>query len=63
MSKYYEKTKSEYSKDIDHLASFNKNGLWIKENMNDGQRIISASNNSKNQLQNLILFNLIKIIF
>ena len=25
--------------------------------MKDGQRIISASNNSKNQLQNLILFN------
>ena len=57
MSKYYEKTKSEYSRDIDHLASFNKNGLWIKENTNDGQRIISASNNSKNQLQNLVLFN------
>ena len=57
MSKYYEKTKGEFSRDIDHLASFNKNGLWIKENMNDGQRIISASNNSKNQLQNLILFN------
>ena len=57
MSKYYEKTKSEYSKDIDHLASFNKNGLWIKENMNDGQRIITASNKSKNQLQNLVLFN------
>ena len=57
MSKYYEKTRSGYSKDIDHLASFNKNGLWIKENMADGQRIISASNNSKNKLQNLVLFN------
>ena len=33
MSKYYEKTKSNYSKDIDHLVSFNKNGLWIKENL------------------------------
>ena len=57
MSKYYEKTKGEFSRDVDHLASFNKNGLWIKENMKDGQRIISASNNSKNQLQDLILFN------
>ena len=32
MSQYYDKTKSGYSKDIDHLVSFNKNGLWIKEN-------------------------------
>ena len=31
MSKYYEKTKSNYSRDIDHLVSFNKNGLWIKK--------------------------------
>ena len=31
MSKFYEKTKSDYSKDIDHLVTFNKNGLWIKE--------------------------------
>ena len=42
MSKYYEKTKSNYSKDIDHLVTFNKNGLWIKENIKVGQRIISA---------------------
>ena len=33
MSIYYEKTKSNYSKDIDHLVTFNKNGLWIKENL------------------------------
>ena len=32
MSQYYDKTISGYSKDIDHLVSFNKNGLWIKEN-------------------------------
>ena len=31
MIKYYEKTKAEYSKDIDHLVSINKNGVWIKE--------------------------------
>lgn len=57
MSKYYEQTKGKFSRDIDHLASFNKNGLWIKENVKDGQRIISASKNSRNQLENLILFN------
>ena len=43
MSKYYEKTKSNYSRDIDHLVNFNKNGLWIKENLKNKQRIIAAS--------------------
>ena len=42
MMKYYEQTKSKFSRDIDHLVSINKNGLWIKENINDGYRIISA---------------------
>ena len=41
MSTFYEKTKSNYSKDIDHLVNFNKNGLWIKEELFD-KRIISA---------------------
>ena len=31
MVKYYEKTKSEYSLDIDHLVTINKNGLWIRK--------------------------------
>tara|TARA_X000000950_G_C13805292_1_gene615341 strand:- start:21 stop:719 length:699 start_codon:yes stop_codon:yes gene_type:complete len=57
MSKYYEKTKGYHSKDIDHLATFNKNGLWIKENLNNGQRIISASNDSENKLKDLTIFN------
>ena len=43
MSKYYEETKSNYSKDINHLVSFNRNGLWIKENIKSKQRIINAS--------------------
>ena len=43
MLKFYEKTKSQYAKDIEHLISFNKNGLWIKEKINDGERIISAT--------------------
>ena len=29
MSRYYEKTKSNFSKDIDHLVTFNKNGLCL----------------------------------
>tara|TARA_B100000963_G_scaffold360919_1_gene393873 strand:- start:4521 stop:5609 length:1089 start_codon:yes stop_codon:yes gene_type:complete len=57
MSKYYEKTKSYYSKDIDHLVSFNKNGLWIKENLEQGQRIISAENDKPKWLKSITIFN------
>ena len=30
MAKYYEKTKSNYSRDIDHLVTFNRNGFMDK---------------------------------
>ena len=43
MLKFYEKTKSQYAEDIEHLVSFNKNGLWIKEKVKNGERIISAN--------------------
>ena len=33
MMKIYEQNKAEYARDIDHLVSMNKNGLWIKENL------------------------------
>ena len=58
MAKYYEKTKSNYSRDIDHLILFNKNGLWIKENLKDKQRIISAVKLEKNELSNINIFHL-----
>ena len=48
MIKYYEQTKSKYSRDIDHLVTVNKNGLWIRENIKTGYRIISADE-SKNR--------------
>lgn len=57
MSKYYEKTKSNFSRDIDHLVTFNKNGLWIKENLNDGQRIISAKRDDAKIIKDVIIFN------
>jgi lipopolysaccharide export system permease protein len=60
MSKYYEKTKSGYSRDIDHLVTFNRNGLWIKENLDNKQRIISASKPSGFDLINLTIFHLDK---
>ena len=60
MVKYYEKTKSEYSKDIDHLVSINKNGLWTKENLSYGHRIISADEIKKDVLKKITIFDLDK---
>jgi lipopolysaccharide export system permease protein len=57
MTKYYEKIKANYSKDIDHLVSFNKNGLWIKENLTNGQRIISSKEIDQKKLKKLTIFN------
>ena len=57
MTKYYEKIKANYSKDIDHLVSFNKNGLWIKENLSNGQRIISSKEIDQKKLKKLTMFN------
>ena len=42
MVKYYEKTKSNYSKDTDHLVTINRNGVWIKETKKDDLYIINA---------------------
>lgn len=58
MAKFYEKTKSNYSRDIDHLVLFNKNGLWIKEQLENQQRIISAENLEKNIISNLNIYHL-----
>jgi len=60
MAKYYEKTKSEYSKDTDHLVSVNKNGLWIKESLESGYRIISAEKMKLKKVNKLLIFNLDK---
>jgi lipopolysaccharide export system permease protein len=57
MSKYYEQTKSKYSRDINHLATFNKNGLWIRENLESGSRIITASKFDNQKLYDVKIFN------
>ena len=31
-----------FSRDIDHLVSVNKNGLWIRENLDEDTRVITA---------------------
>ena len=56
MVMYYEKTKSQYARDIEHLISFNKNGLWIKENIEQGNRIITAEKPEKFDLINVTIF-------
>ncbi len=58
MSKYYEKMKSNYSRDIDHLVTFNNNGLWIRENLDEGHRIITANKFSGKILEEITIFNL-----
>ena len=40
--KYYETEKARYAKDVDHLVSVNKNGVWIKEVDELGYKIINA---------------------
>ena len=58
MVKHYEKTKSKYAKDIDHLVTFNKNGLWIKEMLPNQQRIITAKKLDGKNLKDVVIFNL-----
>ena len=57
MVKYYEKTKSQYARDIDHLVTFNNNGLWIKESNLNGERIITAQKPDGFNLVDVTIFN------
>ena len=50
MVKYYEKTKSNYSKDTDHLVTINRNGVWIKESKQNKLYIINADRLENNYL-------------
>ena len=56
MVRYYEITKSQHARDIDHLVTFNKNGLWIKEPLKNGNRIISAESIQDSELKDAIIF-------
>ena len=57
MTQYYEKTKSKYSRDTDHLININKNGLWIKENLsNKEKRIIYSKKIQNNFLEEVTIF-------
>ena len=54
--KYYEETKAQYSKDVDHLISINKNGVWIKEVRAEGSNIISAKKLVNEKLNSLSIY-------
>ncbi len=57
MTQYYEKTKSRYARDTDHLINFNKNGLWIKENLKDEKKRIVYSKKIKDEfLEEVTIF-------
>ena len=45
-------------RDIDHLVTFNKNGLWIKENIVNGTRIITANRIEGHHLVDVTIFQL-----
>ena len=58
MVKYYEIAKSQHAKEIEHLVAFNKNGVWIKEPLPRGSRIISSNFIEGTQLKDVTIFEL-----
>tara|TARA_B110000259_G_scaffold187328_1_gene241115 strand:+ start:84 stop:1163 length:1080 start_codon:yes stop_codon:yes gene_type:complete len=62
--KFYETEKAQYAKDIDHLISVNKNGVWIKEFDKSGYKIINAEifNEKKLEKISVFIFNNDKLI-
>ncbi len=58
MSKYYEKVKSNYSQDVDHLINFNRDGLWIREKLKDKHRFITAKKLEGFYLKDITIFHL-----
>ena len=58
MIKYYEKTKAQYAKDIDHLVTINKNGVWIKEGEKDNFRIITAKKIENEFLHDITIYEI-----
>ena len=60
LSKFYETTKAKYSRDVNHLISINKNGLWIKEQIGDEFLIINGSDLKEDKLSNISIYKLNK---
>ena len=60
MIKHYESIKANYSRDVDHLVSINKNGLWIKEMNNQKFRIVTAKTFASGNIYDVSIYNLDK---
>ena len=54
--KYYEVEKAKHAKDVDHLISVNKNGVWIKEIDDLGYKIINAEKLEKDSLKKIFFY-------
>ena len=54
--KHYEIEKAQHARDVDHLISVNKNGLWIKEIDNFGYKIISADRVDEKNLKSISIY-------
>jgi len=54
--KYYEIEKSKYARDVGHLISVNKNGLWVNENNENGYKIINAEKLIDDKLENVSIY-------
>lgn len=54
--KYYETEKAKYSRDVDHLISINKNGVWIKEISRTGYKIINAEKLNDKELEKISIY-------
>ena len=54
--RYYETEKSRHARDVDHLISINKNGVWIKEIDNFGYKIINAKKLEEDTLKKISIY-------
>ena len=54
--KYYEIEKAQYARDVDHLISINRNGVWIKEIDESGYKIINAEKLENDSLKNISIY-------
>lgn len=60
MTKYYDQIKSNYSRDVDHLINFKRDGLWIKEKIEGKHRFIYSKKLEGKNLKELTVFHLDK---
>ncbi len=54
--RHYETEKANYAKDVDHLISINKNGVWIKESNDFGYKIINAERLNNQLLEEISIY-------